>query len=93
MEMDFSDITGQLSWSSPPILTEWSPGRVSSEDIRPQHTSMIGTPPFFENFDFDMFHHIDMTFDLMKDLPWFQLQTLMEQPGWYPRCFPLLLEL
>jgi hypothetical protein len=42
---------------------------------------MVGTPQIFEDFDLDMFYYINVELELMKNLPWFQLQNLMGKPG------------
>jgi hypothetical protein len=85
--MDFGDLTRQLYHSNSPIFTEMSPrpGRFVTEETSPQHASMIGTPSFFENFDLDIFYYVES--GLMRILPWFQLQNLMEQPGRHS-CLP-----
>jgi hypothetical protein len=83
IDMDFGDFTRQLYQSSSPIFTEMSPrpGPFITEEISPQHVSMVGTPQIFEDFDLDMFYYINVELELMKNLPWFQLQNLMEKPG------------
>lgn len=79
IDMDSGDLTGELYQYNSPIFTGPSSlvGRIITEDTHPQHTGIIGTPPLFENFDFDMF----LEFQLIKNLPWFQLQNIMENLG------------
>lgn len=83
IDVDFGDSTTQLYQSSSHVFAEMSPrcGIFITEDTSSQHASMIGTPSFFEDFDLEMFSYVNMEFELMRNLPWFQLQNLMEKPG------------
>jgi hypothetical protein len=77
IDMGFGDLTRQLHQSSP------RPGRLITEETSPQHASMTGLSPYFENSDLDMFCYINVELELTRNLPWFRLQNLMEQPGWH----------
>jgi hypothetical protein len=85
INFDDVDVTRLFNQTNSPHLLDMSPrpDNISKDNIY-QHVSIIETSveaALFEPFGQDLFPYVNLEFKVIENLPWFQLQKLIEQPG------------